>query len=97
MTRSPLAEPALIVATAEHVHCAVGDEAVVLHVGRGTYYGLNAVGARIWALVQAPRTVGEILDRLTDEFEVDRDTCARDLAQWLEVLEGYGLVEVRGA
>ena len=34
-----------------------GEEFAILNLKTGTYYGLDAVGARIWALLLEPRTV----------------------------------------
>ena len=34
-----------------------GDEVVLLNLRDGVYYGLDGVGARVWTLVQEPRTV----------------------------------------
>jgi predicted transcriptional regulator len=56
---------------------------------------LGAVGARIWTLLQEPRTVGEIRDILIDEYEVELERCERDLLTLLQRLADKGLLEVR--
>ena len=40
-------------------------------------------------------TVGALVRALTEEFEVDEDTCLRDLAALLEDLSAAGLVELK--
>ncbi len=45
----------------------------------GVYYGLNAVGASIWNLLQQPRTVSEIRDAILGEYEAEPQQCERDL------------------
>ena len=35
-------------------------EAVLLDLASGTYFGLNPVGSRVWELISASKTVGEI-------------------------------------
>lgn len=60
------------------------------------YYGVNPVGARVWNLLQQPRSVSELRDTLLDEFEVEADRCERDLFDLLEKMRGEGLIEVRG-
>ena len=72
-----------------------GGEVAILNLKRGTYYGLDAVGARIWDLIQEPRTIGEIRDALVNEYEVQRDRCESDLITLLQRLTDEGLVEVR--
>ena len=84
-----------IVATKELVSCNVAEEAVVLNLKVGAYYSLNSVGARIWNLIQAPRTMHEIRDAIVHEYNVDPDRCERDLQVLLRDLTAQGLVEVQ--
>jgi hypothetical protein len=84
-----------VVATKDQVSSDLGDEVAILNLEAGTYYGLDAVGARIWSLIQEPRTVEEIRDVLVSEYEVEPDRCESDLIALLQSLEGEGLIEVR--
>jgi len=68
---------------------------VILNLKDGVYFGLNAVGARIWSLLQNPITVREILDILLAEYNVDRRQCQIDLLQLLRDLAKHGLVKVQ--
>lgn len=72
----------------------VDGELVGLHIDNGTAYGFNATATRIWALIEEPRTLHELVDELTAEFEIDADTCAVDVTATLEELEREGLVEL---
>ena len=74
--------------------CDLGDEAVILHPGSGTYYGLNPVGAAVWSLIQQPRSVPELLDHLLQEFDVEAGQCERDLLRVLQDMASAGLIEV---
>ena len=84
-----------IVATRQQISCDLEGEAVILHLGDGVYYGLNEVGARVWTLVQQPRTVLEIRDVLLKDYDVRLDDCTRDLIVLLQQLMDWKLVEVR--
>ena len=48
----------------------VGDETVILHLGSGTYFGLDAVGARIWQLMGEGKSLDEICDVVLDEYDI---------------------------
>jgi len=78
----------------EQVAAEVEDGVVILNLRDDVYYGLDRVGRRVWALVQAPRTMREIRDTLLAEYEVDPDECERDLRDLLVDLAARGLVEV---
>ena len=69
-------------------------EAVILHLESGTYYGLSAVGARIWELIQEPRRVREVRDVLLEEYDVEPAQCGRDVLAVLGDLEAHKLVEI---
>jgi hypothetical protein len=84
-----------IVATKDQVSSDLGGEVAVLDLKAGMYYGLEAVGARIWSLIQKPRTVNEIRDIILDEYDVEPERCERDLLMLLQRLADEGLVEVK--
>jgi hypothetical protein len=84
-----------VVVTEGQVSSDIGDEVAILDFRAGMYYGLDSVGARVWSLIQEPRTVREIRDTLTNEYEVDPDRCERDLIALLQSLADEGLVEVK--
>lgn len=89
-----LSSSSLIVATPHQVSSNLASEAVILDMSSGTYYGLNAVGASIWQLIQEPKTVTQVLEALLEEYEVDADTCEGDLLELLNDLQNKGLIEV---
>jgi hypothetical protein len=84
-----------VVASGEQMSSAVEDEVVILQLHEGAYYGLDPVGARVWGLIQEPRTVGEICDTLVREYEVGRERCEADVLALLGELRERDLVEVR--
>ncbi|GIJ46755.1 hypothetical protein Val02_36410 [Virgisporangium aliadipatigenens] len=72
----------------------VGDELVMLSPEHGEYFGLNAVGTRIWELIAEPRALSELCARLADEFEVDDETCRAEVLEFLRQLAEVDLVRV---
>jgi len=83
-SRSPLALDTTVVASSQQVSCDVADEAVLLSMHDGEYYGLNEVAATIWKLVQQPRTVLEIRDALLDEYtDIHADDCQSAVLEFL--------------
>jgi hypothetical protein len=85
-----------IVASVKHqVSCDLAGEVVILNVQDGVYYGLNAVGARIWSLLEEPRMVSQIHETLLDEYEIDPHVCESQLLTLLADLAAHGLVEIK--
>ena len=87
----------IVVATRDQLSSRMADETVILHLSGGTYYGLDGVGTAIWGLLQEPRTVAEIRDRLLDEYDVGAERCERAVLSLLEDLTARGLVEARAS
>lgn len=83
-----------IVATKEQVSSDLGEDAVILNLKTGIYHGLDAVGARIWNLVQEPKTVSDILNTLLQEYDVEPERCEREVGVLLQKLADAGLIEV---
>ena len=83
-----------VVAAKDQVSSDLGGEVAILDLKAGVYYGLDAVGARIWSLIQEPRTVNEIRDILLEEYEVEPERCERDLLALLQRLADEGIIEV---
>ena len=70
----------------------VGDETVILHLGSGTYFGLDAVGARIWQLIGEGKNLQEIRDVVLDEYDVSRENLERDMDMLIKDLLEKDLV-----
>jgi hypothetical protein len=87
----------VVVAARDQVACSLGEEAAILHMGRGVYYGLDPVGARIWNLLQQPRTVKELRETIVAEYEVEPVRCESDILALLDKLRTEGLIEIRDA
>lgn len=94
-TKIAISRNATVTAVKNQVSAMVGDEAVILHLKDGTYFGLNPVGAAVWKLIEKPKSVPQLRDALLREFEVGAAECERDLLGLLESLAKAGLIEVR--
>lgn len=73
----------------------VDDDLVLFSAEQGMYYGTQAVGRRIWALIKDEVSIDEICDKLLEEFSVDRVTCQREVVQFIEQLAEEELIAVR--
>jgi Coenzyme PQQ synthesis protein D (PqqD) len=84
-----------VVVSESQVSSELGEEVAILDLKAGTYYGLDSVGARVWELMQTPKSVSEIRNILLREYDVDPERCERDLHALLQRLVAEGLVEVQ--
>ena len=70
------------------------DEAVLLDLKSGTYFGLNTVGTRVWQLLVARTALSNVLDTLVDEYDVERAELECDLLSLSQELCTRGLTEL---
>ena len=89
-----LSENSTVVVTKDQVSADLSGEAAILNLKTSTYFGLNTIGASIWKLIQEPKTVGQIRDAITEEYDVEPDRCERDILELLQELSKNGLIEI---
>jgi Coenzyme PQQ synthesis protein D (PqqD) len=83
-----------LVLSRDQVSCDLAGEAAIVNLKNGVYYGLDAVGARVWNLMREPVTFAGIIDSLLQIYEVERATLEADVRRFLNELAQQGLVEI---
>jgi hypothetical protein len=69
-------------------------EAVILNLKSESYFGLNDVGTRMWAVLTTSESVQVAYEQLLQEYEIDPSTLHRDLQKLIDQLSDYGLVQI---
>ncbi len=69
-------------------------EGILLSLESGKYFGLDAVGTRIWQLLGAGPSLTGVCETLAAEFDVERATIEADLLALVAELSSHGLVLV---
>ena len=90
----PISLQSTVVALPDQVSSRLDDETVVLELKKGAYYGLNCVGSMIWELIQQPRSVEAVCSAVLKQYDVDPETCSRDVLRVLEDLRAAGLAKL---
>lgn len=73
----------------------VGEEAVLVHMGRNEIFALNPTGARLWELLSEGRSRSQAVDQLRTEFDASRETVEREADSFMALLEREGLAELQ--
>ena len=71
----------------------LGDEAVILNVGGGVYFGLDEVGTRMWQLMSEHGSTDKVIEVMLTEYEVDEGKLRTDLEKLIQQLSEKGLVK----
>jgi hypothetical protein len=83
-----------IESTSQATSCEVGDETVILDLGSGQYFALDAVGTAIWRHLRTPCTFALLCERLMAEYEVPASRCQTEVSALVEDMAQRGLVRL---
>jgi pyrroloquinoline quinone biosynthesis protein D len=64
----------------------VSDKGSVILIISGMMHQLNLVGGQIWGLCDGQRSLGDLVDALAAEFEVEREVLADDVQTFVDDL-----------
>lgn len=73
------------------------EHAVMLSIAAGKYFGLNAVAAQIWELLEHPMTLEQLCVHICEEFEVDMQTCEAVMLKFADEIIENGIVHASAA
>lgn len=70
-------------------------EAVLLNLNSGIYFGLDAVGTRMWQLIVEHEQLAPVVQSVVAEYDVSESQTTADLLALVARLQDQGLVTVR--
>jgi hypothetical protein len=70
----------------------VNGELVMMGVETGQYFNLNAVGAHIWRLMEAPQSLDAIVAALSDTYDAPEAAIREEALRFLARLEQENMV-----
>ena len=82
----------LYTADPEVISTTTGDDLVLLSLKMESYYGLNAVGARIWELLQQGGSVATLCEVLRGEYPIEEDELRADIRALMQDLAQNSLL-----
>ena len=89
-----VAEDAVIAREDTALSSQVEDRVMIMNIDSGTYYEIDKSAARIWDLLEQPKSFGELCDALCAAYEVERAQCGSDTSRFVEEMKGLGLLKI---
>jgi len=90
-SRSSILDKVLTKNYASIAYRVIDGQAVIVNLEESTLHTLNLVATRIWGLVDAKNMVMDIIDKIYQEFEVDRDRLEKDCLEFVNRMINKGL------
>ncbi|NOU65171.1 lasso peptide biosynthesis PqqD family chaperone [Paenibacillus sp. LMG 31461] len=75
-----------------HIVSDMGGEKVMLSIENGKYYNLGSMGGIIWDMIQEPMHVEHLINKLMEEYDVERSVCEGHVVSFLEHMAKEGLI-----
>ena len=72
-------------------------ETVLLNLDSGVYFGLDAVGTRVWTLLLEHGTTGPVCATMEQEYDVAPEALERDVRRLVRELYQKGLIVAAAA
>ena len=70
-------------------------EAIILNLATGIYFGLDAIGSRMWTLFVASERLDRVAQTLAAEYDADVSVLERDVVGLAAELLAKGLVQIK--
>ncbi len=83
-----------IIPNKEPLTSEIDGEKVMLSLELDKYFGMNPVGSAIWEMLEAEPTFQELIDKLTQKYDVDTETCTKETREFLQHLLEQKLIEI---
>ncbi|MBI4713277.1 MAG: PqqD family protein [Planctomycetes bacterium] len=72
----------------------VGDETIIVEPKTRLMHSLNEVASYIWESLAVKRSVSEMVDIITAEYEITKEDALKDVIAFLDEMAQRGLVKV---
>jgi len=84
----------IVVVADNVVSCDLDTEVAILNLKDGVYYGLDPIGAKIWNLIQKPIVIDKLVEKICEEYDVDKEQCKNDIFELVGEFLDNGLVKI---
>ena len=71
----------------------VGDQAVIVRQSGAEVLALNRVGARVLELIDAEKSLSQVIDDMLSEYDAERTQLEKEVSQFVEELSDSGVLE----
>ena len=84
----------LLIRNPQQAYSEIDDEIVMLSIEKGEYYNLDKIGRDIWKYLSSTHSFEEIIEFLTETYDVTSAQCEQDVKPFvIELLEKGILIQ----
>lgn len=83
--------------TPNNIDSEVHGETIMINVQLGKYFSLNESGTVLWKMLDQPIDEKSMINKLMDEYEIDSETCTKEVTTFINEMLNLKLIEVVSA
>ena len=87
-----LTEKTIIQRNTDILASDIDGEKVMMSIQQGEYYGLGKTGSFIWDHIEQPISINDLVDLITEKYEVSKEQCLNDIMPFLNDLAEKQLI-----
>ena len=77
------------------VSSEIDGETVMMDNSFEKYFGMKAIGTRIWQLLEKETSLQRLCEALVKEFDVSPEQCMEDIIPFLQELSEQDMIKIR--
>ena len=70
----------------------IDGEKVMMSIQQGEYFGLGKTGSFIWDHIEQPIAIKDLVDLITEKYDVNKEQCLNDIMPFLNDLAEKQLI-----
>ncbi|WP_292290413.1 PqqD family protein [Marivita sp.] len=75
------------------IDCDLGGERALLNLKSNDYFTMNGTASTIWLSLKEPRSMDDLIDAVTEKFDVAADLCRPDVQRLLAEMLKAGIID----
>jgi hypothetical protein len=92
---SKITSNSILIRVQKTISSEIDGEVVILSVDNSAYLCLNKVGSEIWNFLESPHTFAQIIEHMTNIYNVDYKECESDTKEYLLEMIKVGMIKVQ--
>ena len=72
----------------------LGDELLILSIDGDELHTLDEIGTLIWHSINGENSIGDIIDNIFQEYEVEKDIVKKDVLAFVNELISRNLIKI---
>lgn len=80
--------------TDNFVESDIEGQTVMMSIENSKYFGMDEIGTSIWNNLTDSISFSQLIEKLLEEYDIDREICEKDTRDYLDRLLDFKLIKI---